>query len=270
MTSIKEGIFFSGYTDLLRRTYGEYDLGKFSRTCALFSTLVASAVSGLAAAILWFNQMPLYYSGIVFAVFFAISFSFIRVLPVISLRSKKARLESDLLYSARHLLMRIESGSSLINSLESVSILRTESASYFRQLMFDISFGMPLEDALSKATEYSPSRAYSKILEEIKTSLSTGADLQRTLRGTLDDITRMHLINIQEYGKKLNPMSMFYMILGTMMPSLGTAMLIVAASLLPGVIVIDLRVLMAISFFVLMLQIFFVLAFRSLKPEVMQ
>ena len=270
MNSIKEGLFFSGYEDILRRTYGEYDLGRFARTCVLFSMLVAAAVAGLIGAILWYNRKPLYYSGIVFVLFFILAFNFIKILPVMSLRGKKAMLESDLLYSARHLLMRIESGSSLINSLESVSMLKTKSAHYFKQLMFDISFGMPLEDALKKAAEYSPSRAYSKILEEIKTSLSTGADLQKTLRGTLDDITRIHLINIQEYGKKLNPMSMFYMIIGTMMPSLGTAMLIVAASLLPGVIIIDLRILMALCFFVLVLQIFFVLAFKSLKPEVMQ
>ena len=63
---------------------------------------------------------------------------------------------------------------------------------------------------------------------------------------------------------------MFYMMIGTIMPSLGTAGLIVASSLLPGIFVIDLRILLAITFLLLILQLFFVLAFRSLKPAVME
>jgi pilus assembly protein TadC len=186
------------------------------------------------------------------------------------LNSRKALLESDLLYSIRHLLLSLESGTALINSLESVSKLNTKSSIFFKELVFDISLGIPIEEALTKAIEYSPSKAYTKILLEISTSLETGADLQKTLKNSLEDITKNHLILIKEYGKKLNPMSMFYMMIGTIMPSLGTAGLIVASSLLPGIFVIDLRILLAITFLLLILQLFFVLAFRSLKPAVME
>jgi hypothetical protein len=127
--------------------------------------------------------------------------------------------------------------------------------------------GMRLENAIDKAIEYSPSKAYVKLLTEIKTSLKTGADLQNTLKNTLEDITKEHLIHIQEYGKKLNPMTMFYMIIGTILPSLGTAMLIVASSMIN--IEIGFAILGFVLFVLLMLQIFFVISFRSLKPEVM-
>ncbi|MFH2020344.1 MAG: type II secretion system F family protein [archaeon] len=268
----KKSILFSkDYEEVLKKAYGiNYDAQRFARTCILFSLLISCAVSGLIAAILLFNNKPVYYAGFVLILVYILTFQFIKLIPTLNIRKKKAVLESDLLYSARHLLLKLESGSSLINSLESVSKLKTKSALYFKQIVFDISFGMPLEDALKKAVEYSPSKAYSKLLEEIKTSLATGADMQQTLKGTLADVTRRHLINIQEYGKKLNPLSMFYMIIGTMLPSLGTAMIIVASSLLPGVVVIDMRVLMFIAFFVFVLQMFFLLGFRSLKPEVME
>lgn len=234
------------------------------------STLFLSgAVSGLIFAILLFNKKPIIYALYSFVFFFTVFYLMIKLIPELELKKKKALLESDLLYSARHLLLKIESGSSLLNSLESVSTLNTKSSVYFKQLMLDVSLGMPIEGALEKAIEYSPSKAYSKILEELLTSLKTGSYIQKTLRNTLDDITRNHLINIQEYGKKLNPMSMFYMILGTILPSLGTAMLIVAASLLPGILIIDMRILMFIAFFILFIQVFFLLAFRGLKPEVM-
>ncbi len=262
-------MFFSKkYQEDFKKT--QNDLERFTRTCFLFSAIISLLISGLIAAILIVNNKPVFYAVFVFFVFFVLSFNLIKLIPIFSLRSKKAMLESDLLYSARHLLLKIESGSSLINSIESVSNLRTKSSVYFKELMFDISLGMTVEDALKKSVEYSPSKAYSKILEEIRTSLKTGADLQKTLKSTIEDISRMHLIHIKEYGKKLNPMSMFYMILGAILPSIGTAILIVSSSLLPGVLVIDLRILLFITFLLLVVQVFFVLSFRSLKPGVME
>jgi hypothetical protein len=86
----------------------------------------------------------------------------------------------------------------------------------------------------------------------------------------LDDITKQHHIKILEYGKRLNPMSMFYLIIGTILPSIGTAMLVVATSILRVGLIIDIRILMFIAFVVLVVQIFFILAFKSLKPAVIE
>jgi type II secretory pathway component PulF len=192
------------------------------------------------------------------------------MIPAFALSGKRSLLESDLLYSSRHLLLKLESGSSLLNSLDSVARLKTNSSYYFNTIVYDISFGTTIEDAIEKAIEYSPSKAFTKILDEIKNSLKTGADIEKTLKSTLDDVAKLHLIQIQEYGKKLNPMSMFYMIIGTISPSLGTAMLVVASSLLPGVLIIDMRILLSIAFLLLVIQVFFVLAFKSLKPSVIE
>jgi pilus assembly protein TadC len=201
---------------------------------------------------------------------FVLTFFLAKQIPSVALKNRRAMLESDLLYSARHLLLRLESGSSLLNSLESVSKLNTKSGLFFKELIFDIDMGLSLENSIARAIENSPSKAYTKLLEEIHTSLKTGTDLQRVLRLTLDDITRLHLIQIEEYGKKLNPMTMFYMIIGTILPSLGTAMLVVGASFLGAKINIDLTVLLSFSAIVLAIQVFFVLMFRALKPMVME
>ncbi len=215
-------------------------------------------------------KLPYYFLTIIFAISFLLIFQLIKLIPSFSVQNKRALLESDLLYSTRHLLLKLESGSSLLNALESVSKLKTNSSVFFKEIIYDVSLGMPIEKALEKAIEYSPSKAFTKIIEEIQTSLVTGADLQKTLKSTLKDVTRQHLIAIQEYGKKLNPMSMFYMIIGTIVPSLGTAMTVVATSLLPGAIIIDRRILMFIAGLLLVIQIFFILGFKSLKPMVIE
>ncbi len=232
--------------------------------------MLSSASSGIVGLILLLNKKSIFPSLTLFLIFFVVIFLTLRAGPIFILKSKKNMLESDLLYSARHLLLKLESGSSLVNSIESVSKLKTNSGLYFKEIMLDISLGMPVESALKKAIEHSPSKAYVKLLEEIRTSLKTGADIKDTLKNSLKDITRSHLIQIKEYGKKLNPMTMFYMILGAILPSIGTAILIISSSLIPGIFVIDLRILLFVAFLLLVVQIFFVLTFRSLKPAVME
>src|SRR3989344_2877101 len=261
-------IFSKEYTKILKKT--QTDPERFSKLAVASSLIVALLISGIVLALLIFRGLPPYYAVIVFLAAFFLAFEMIKLIPAMSLRSRKAMLESDLLYSARHLLLKLESGSSLVNSLESVSTLNTKSSAYFKKLMLDISLGTPIEDAIEKAIAYSPSLVYSKILSEIKTSLETGSDMRKTIKNIVEDVTRNHLIHIQEYGKKLNPMSMFYMILGTVFPSIGTALIIVAASLLPGVLVINFTVLMFLLFMLLVVQLFFLFSFRSLKPGVME
>lgn len=255
------------FEEIYKKAEPSGNLKKFISMTFFLSLIASILISGLVFAILLFNNKPIYYAGILFGIMFLLSNMLLRYIPVLKLNSKKAYLESDLLYSVRHFLLKLESGSALLNSLESVSKLNTKSSSYFKQLLFDVEMGLPLEEAIDKAIEYSPSKAYMKLLTEIKTSLKTGADLQNTLKNTLEDITKEHLIHIQEYGKKLNPMSMFYMIIGAILPSLGTAMLIVASSMMN--ININFALLAFVLFVLLMLQIFFVISFRSLKPEVM-
>jgi pilus assembly protein TadC len=264
-------LFFQNkYGSILKKSRLNYDLEKYENITFTFSFVFSGLITALIVAILLFNHLNIVYGIVSFIFFFIMFFSLIKSIPSIIMTSKKNQLESDLLYSARHLLLNLESGTALINALENVSKLSNNSSMYFKELVFDVSFGLPIEEALLKSIEYSPSKAYSKILQEIKTSLDTGSNLQKTLKNTLQDITKNHLILIQEYGKRLNPMTMFYMILGTILPSLGTAMLIVGASLIPGLVIIDLRILLFLVFVLIIVQLFFVLSFRSLKPAVMQ
>jgi len=264
-------MFFSKqFEETLKKAQLGYDIEKFTKLILTFSFVGSVLLTLFGLLIVIQLSLPYYVLGGVFVISFILLFLLIKLIPSFGVQNKRAKLESDLLYSTRHLLLKLESGSSLLNALESVSKLRTNSSIFFKEIMYDISLGMPTENALEKAIEYSPSKAFTKIMEEIQTSLSTGADLQKTLKSTLKDVTKQHLISIQEYGKKLNPMSMFYMIIGTIVPSLGTAMIVVATSLLPGAIIIDRRILMFIAALLLVIQIFFILGFKSLKPMVIE
>ncbi|MEM3373857.1 MAG: type II secretion system F family protein [Candidatus Woesearchaeota archaeon] len=268
---MKKYLFFSkNFEETIKKAKIDYNIEKFVKITYFFSFIIALSFTSFGFFLYLNRPFPLYYLALIFFISFIFVFNFIKLLPNFSLENRKAMLESDLLYSARHLLLKLESGSSLVNALESVSKLKTNSSYYFKELIYDIDLGMPLEDAIKKSIELSPSKAYSKLMEEILSALRTGSEIKHTLKETLKDITKEHLIQIQEYGKKLNPATMFYLIIGTILPSLGTALLVVATSFMPGIIIINMKVLLALAFIVFVVQLFFILLFKSLKPMVME
>jgi flagellar protein FlaJ len=52
-------------------------------------------------------------------------------------------------------------------------------------------------------------------------SIRSGADVSDSLDIVLEQLSKEQMINIKEYGQKLNPIVMFYMVLGVIVPSLG-------------------------------------------------
>jgi len=60
--------------------------------------------------------------------------------------------------------------------------------------------------------------------------LKTGAEVADSLRKTLSQITQEEIIEIKEYGKKLNSLVMFYMIVACVIPSLGVTMIVIVSS----------------------------------------
>jgi len=50
----------------------------------------------------------------------------------------------------------------------------------------------------------------------------------------LDQISKEQTIALKSYGQKLNPLVMFFMIFGVIMPSLGVAFLIILLSFIGG------------------------------------
>ena len=138
-----------------------------------------------------------------------------------------------------------------------------------RKLSF---FSNPTSRALRRTVELDSTGNFVIIKEyvanaEIRNSLKTGSDLERSLKSTLNEMTKDHVIAIKEYGKKLSPLSMFYMIVGTILPALGSALMVV------GLGFVNINITFTVFGFLLFglasIQIFFIMFFRALKPPVM-
>ncbi|MFH0874948.1 MAG: type II secretion system F family protein [archaeon] len=213
------------------------------------------------------------HSYVFLPIVFLISFIWISMVFIglnnVTIINRKSTLESDLLYSTRHLLLKLESGAPLLNALIDTSKLETKSGRFFSEIITDVYLGTPIEDAIDIAINDSPSKSFTKLLEEIKNSLRTGTDLEKSMKSTLSSMTKDHMLQITAYGKKLAPLSMMYMIFGTIMPALSSAILVLVIGFVNLGTNTLTTLLVVLIVTLVIIQFFFILFFKALKPEAM-
>jgi len=130
----------------------------------------------------------------------------------------------------------------------------------------DINLGVPIEDALERAREYSCSEKFKLILSELLTSLKTGADVVPSLKEVLNQITRDQIIEIKDYAKKLNAFMMLYLIIAAVIPSLGMTMFTVLAGFIS--LQITPMLIFLVVFLLTIVQMMFLALFKSIRPMV--
>jgi len=139
--------------------------------------------------------------------------------------SKRRReIDRDLLFAGRHLWIALKGGLPLFDSL--VAISKSNYGAVSRELntvVEKVFIGTPLDTAMQEVVEDNPSPSFRRMMLQIVNSVRSGADVADSLEVVLDQVSREQLIDIKEYGQKLNPVVMFYMVSGIIFPSLGVS-----------------------------------------------
>ncbi len=202
---------------------------------------------------------------IFFLLFLFIVYIMLRI-PAYNIKKLGAKIESEVAVTGRRLLIQLESGKSLVNSLIEIGSKSGKGSSKsLEKIAYELYMGKSLEDTIDKAIRDSPSRTFKKIFIQIRNSLRTGADLKHTLKSTLEDITRAKVIEFNEFKNKLNPAGLFYMIFGTILPSMGVVIFVIILTILR--IKITYPVLIMFLLFVLIVQMLFISVFTRLRPS---
>ncbi|MFH1182600.1 MAG: type II secretion system F family protein [Candidatus Woesearchaeota archaeon] len=200
----------------------------------------------------------------IFLVGFFLAFVFMMNTPQGVIRRRQKDIDKEVLFAGRYLLVKMESGSPLYNSLIDASKSYGVAGKYFREIIDDISAGTNIEDALEHAREYTSSEYFKKILWQLIAALKTGTDVTVSLRNTLKVIADSQIIEIKEYGKKLNALMLFYMLAAIVVPSLGITLAILVASFMN--LSIPPIFFLAVLFFLSLIQLFFIMLVRSNRP----
>lgn len=197
--------------------------------------------------------------------FIAVFFYFMK-LPDFKIYQKEKEIEREIVFAGRFLVIELQSGVPLYNALLNVSESYKEIGKSIKEIIEDVDLGATMEEALEETIEITPSHNFRKLLWQIINALKTGADISSSLNAVVEQVTREQIIAVKDYGRKLNPFAMFYMMIAVIIPSLGVTMLIVLSSFLS--LEISISVLLLLAAVIGMIQFMFIAMIKSSRPAV--
>ncbi len=203
---------------------------------------------------------------IIFPIFFVMLFFYFLKLPEVRILKRKREISEEIVFAGRFLIIELESGIPLYNALLNISKNFKTVGAYFKEIIDNVDLGASMEDAIGEALELTPSQDMRKILWQITNSIKTGADVTKSLGSVLEQITKEQIIEIKKYGRKLNPLAMFYMIVAVILPSIGITMVIVLSSFLS--ISLNLTALMVLVVLLGFMQYMFIAVIKANRPTV--
>ncbi|MDD9953825.1 MAG: type II secretion system F family protein [Candidatus Woesearchaeota archaeon] len=184
----------------------------------------------------------------------------------VEIRKRAKEIDKDVLFAGRFLLIKLNSGRPLMNAIIDASNSYGVASGYFKEIVREIELGTPIEEALDKASRYSPSEKMQRILFQISNALKIGIDVTNFLEAILDEIAHDQLTEIQRYGKKLSGLTMFYMLFAVIIPSLGITMFITVVSLVS--IQVDVALFIVVLFALVVIEFIFITIFKASRPTV--
>lgn len=186
--------------------------------------------------------------------------------PKIKTKRISRELDKDLPYALRHMLIEVRSGISLYEAMVSVSEGYGEASNEFRRITKDINGGKPQIEALEDSIVRNPSEQYRRAMWQMINALKSGTDLSNTLETLVDSMIKQQKLEVERYGKELNPYILVYLMIAVIMPSLGVTFLIVLSTF-TGV-GLDKFTFYQILGGLILFQIFFLNFVKSKRPEV--
>ncbi|MBN2477922.1 type II secretion system F family protein, partial [Candidatus Micrarchaeota archaeon] len=147
---------------------------------------------------------------------------------------KRKKLEYEIVFVGRHIIIALRSGMPLFDTLVGVSTGYGEISKEFNKIVERVTLGVPLSQALREAANNSPSRDFARVVTQVANSLASGADVADSLESVIDQIAKDQIIELKAYGQKLTPLVMFFMIFGIILPSIGIALAVILFSLMGG------------------------------------
>lgn len=243
-----------------------YTPGNYLKRC-LISALALSVGIGLILGTLSVAfELGLWFATIFFFVFFVFFFYYFFNIPQFYVLKAEKVIESEIVSAIRFLVMEIKSERSLYSAMENTSKNFSLTGIYFDEIINGVKLGKTLERAINEAVEVCPSPHLRQVYWQLLNSIQTGADITDSLENLLEDIVEKQKIRVEEYGRELNALALFYMMISIIIPTIGLT--IVTAVLTFIGVVISLPLLISIWLAISIVQYLFLIMSSYRRPAV--
>ncbi|MFH1409552.1 MAG: type II secretion system F family protein [Nanoarchaeota archaeon] len=200
--------------------------------------------------------------------FFLVGILFVYMLryPDSVIMKRQRGISKEIIFAGRFLIIELESGMTIYDAFKNIGKNYPSVGRYFQDVVDKVDLGTDIEVAINESVELTPSADLRKVMWQVLNSLRTGSDVTLALNSVLDQIAREQDILVKEYGRKLNPLAMFYMIIAIIVPSLGMTMFMIMATFMG--LDVTLPLLLIAVFLIGFVQFMFLAIIKSSRPPV--
>lgn len=230
------GEFFSQYFPDLKKKLILADLNdtpaNFLQKIVIATFFFALALLIVTFVIFNYLSLSLFYLVPAAVFYLIIGFNYLMLYPDAMVIKRRREIDYEVAFAGRHLVIALKSGMPLFPALTSLSTDYGYVSKEFARISEKVSLGAPLAQAIRDIASTSPSKYLVRMLLQISNSLSSGADVGNSLETVLDQISREQIIQLREYGQKLTPLVMFFMMFGIIMPAIGIVGIVVLTTVI--------------------------------------
>jgi flagellar protein FlaJ len=231
---------------------------------ALAMALFTTAISAWLAVLYWISlALPV----IVFIAVFLAFFYYGYIYPELKIIKRKKDIDNEIVFAAKHIIVEISSGMPLFDALVGTTHGYGAVSDEIKKIVERVTFGEPLTYVLRDTAEKTPSPSFRRILIQIANSVVSGANVARALGATVDQISREQILEVKEYGQKLNPLIMFYLVIAVIFPSLGMIFVMILLSFVGKNMSIPLVYLILVALLLGFVQYMFLAFVKSSRPR---
>ena len=175
-------------------------------------------------------------------------------------------IESEIVSAVRFMILELKTQRSLYAAIKNTAENFVLVGIFFDEIIHKVELGYTLEDAIAAEVEICPSANLRVVYWQLLNTLQTGADITITLETLLDQIIEEQKIKIEEYGRELNALSLFYMMLSFIIPTIGFT--IITAILTFAGISVGLGILLVVWVLLSLMQYLFLMTTVNRRPSV--
>ena len=196
----------------------------------------------------------------------AVYFLYFLNFPKLQAVKRNKLMEEQVVFATREIMIKVGSGVPIFNALLDVA-----NGDYgvvsdkFKLAIEEIESGVPQETALDHLARSVPSQSLRRAIDIMLNAIKSGSDVAGTLSLINDMLIKKQQSDMKSYAGELTPMSMAYMLMSVVIPSLGMSVFVILGSLAHFNTV---AIIYIIPPFLLMFQIFFMGMVGNRRPSI--
>lgn len=192
------------------------------------------------------------------------------VYPRIYVARRQRNIEKNLIPALEDILVQLTSGIPLFSVLVNISSADYgELSEEFKKAVKKINAGEPEQEVLEALSESNPSPFFKRSLWQISNGMKAGSDMSIVIKDSIKALNDEQMIQIQNYGNKLNPLIVFYMLIAVIIPALSITFLTILSSMVGLPKNMTILLFLGLFVFVILMQIMFLGVIKSKRPSLL-